>query len=89
MPRLARVKIDSGGAYYHICSRTAGLKGVYPPDNKLCRRKIIDLIEHFSKVYCCKVVGFCIMGNHYHLVFWFDERQTMTQEALFKRAALI
>ena len=89
MPRLARVKIETGGAYYHVCSRTAGLKGEYPLDSKLCRRKLLDLIEHFSKVYCCKIVGFSVMGNHYHLVIWIDERQKMSKEMLWKRASLL
>jgi putative transposase len=89
MPRLARVKIESGGAYYHLYSRTAGLKGEFPLDNKLCRRKMIDLIEHLSRVYCCKIIGFSMLGNHYHLLLWLDEHQKMAREELWKRAALL
>ena len=89
MPRLARVKIEQGGAYYHLYSRTAGLKGELPLDSKLCRRKMIDLIELFSQVYCCKILGFSIMGNHYHLVLWFEEQQAMSKEDLWKRARVL
>ena len=89
MPRLARVKTESGGAYYHVYSRTAGLKGEYPLDSKLCRRKMIDLIEHFSRVYCCSVAGFSVMGNHYHLILWFDEKREMNKDALWKRASFL
>ena len=46
MPRLARVKMETGGAYYHVYSRTAGLKGEFPLDSKLCRQKMIDLVEY-------------------------------------------
>ena len=89
MPRLARIKIEDGGAYYHLCSRTAGLKGEYPLQNKLCRRALIDLFERFSSVYCCKILGFCVMGNHYHLIVHFDERREMTKKELWKRASLL
>jgi putative transposase len=89
MPRLARIKTEEGGAYYHLYCRTAGLKGEFPLDSPLCRRKMLDLIEHLSRVYCCSVLGFCLMGNHYHLVLWFDKRRKMSREALFERARLL
>jgi putative transposase len=89
MPRLARIKIEEGGAYYHLCARTGGHKGEYPLDSKLCRRTLIDLIERFSRVYCCTIFGFCVMGNHYHLIIWFDERRTLSKKGLWKRAALL
>jgi REP element-mobilizing transposase RayT len=89
MPRLARIKIDGGGAFYHLYCRTAGPKGEYPLDSPLVRRKIISLFEHYSRVYCCRILGFCIMGNHYHLVVWFDERRKMSRDELFERARLL
>ena len=48
MARIARVKVEGGGAFYHVCARIAGHKGEYPLDSKLCRRTIIDFIfdEH-------------------------------------------
>jgi hypothetical protein len=42
MPRLARVKMKKGGAFYHVYCRTAGIKGEFLLDNKLCRRKLVD-----------------------------------------------
>jgi hypothetical protein len=47
------------------CARTAGVKGEYPLDSKLYRRKMLEVIGLFSRVYCCRVAGFCVMGNHY------------------------
>ena len=29
------------------------------------------------------------MGNHYHLLLWFDERREMNRDELFKRAQLL
>ena len=85
MARLARVKAEDGGAYYHLCGRTAGPIGDYPLDDKRCRRKIIDFIRLFAKVYCCEVMGFCIMGNHYHLVVHMEVPRAMTRKELRAR----
>ena len=51
MARLARVKAEECGAYYHLSGRVAGLKGEYPLDDKHYRRKIIGFIRFFSKVF--------------------------------------
>jgi len=59
MARLARIKLEQGGAFYYIYARTAGLKGEYPLQNVLYRRTLLDFIEKFSRVYCCSVLGFC------------------------------
>ncbi len=89
MARLARVKIDEGGAYYHLCGRVAGVKGEYPLADKRCRRKIIDFIKSFSKVYCLEVLGFCILGNHYHLVVYMEPSRDMSRKELRARAELL
>jgi len=44
MARIPRVKIEGGGAYYHLCARTAGIKGEFPLDNQRSRRKIIEFV---------------------------------------------
>ena len=89
MARLARVKAEEAGAYYHLCGRTAGLIGHYPLDSKRCRRQIVDFIRFFSNVYCCQVLGFCVMGNHYHLVVFMEEPREMSREDLHARAKLL
>ena len=89
MARIARVKIDEGGAYYHLCGRVAGVKGEYPLADKRCRRKIIDDIRFFAKVYCLEILGFCIMGNHYHLVVYMAPSREMPRKALRARAELL
>jgi REP element-mobilizing transposase RayT len=89
MARLARVKAEDCGAFYHLCGRVAGVIGEYPLDDKRCRRKIVDFIRLFAKVYCCQVMGFCIMGNHYHLVVHIDAPRSMTRKELRERASLL
>lgn len=89
MARLSRVKVAEGGVYYHLCARVAGPKDSFPLDNSVCRRRIVETIELFSNVYCCSVLGFAVMGNHYHLLIWMNERRSMTREELKERAGLL
>jgi putative transposase len=89
MARLARIKAESGGAYYHLCGRVAGMRGEYPFDDKRCRRKIIGFIRFFAKVYCIDVLGFCIMGNHYHMVVYIKPPQKMSRKELRVRATYL
>jgi REP element-mobilizing transposase RayT len=89
MARLARVKAEACGAYYHLCGRVAGVKGEYPLDDKRCRRQIINFIRFFSKIYSLEVLGFCIMGNHYHLVVYMETPREMSREELRARATLL
>ena len=89
MARLSRVKALGGGVYYHLCARVAGPKDSYPLDNAMCRRRIIEMIQLFSRVYCCSVVGFAVMGNHYHLLIWMEAKRWMTREELRVRARIL
>ena len=85
MPRLARVKSEVGG-WYHLCCRVGGPKDEYPLNNTACRRRLIDVFEHFSRVFCCDVGAFSIMGNHIHLLVRMDFPQEMSREELWGRA---
>lgn len=50
---------------YHVMSRTA-LDGFVLGDVE--NEYLLKLIKHLSSVYLVKVLGFCIMGNHFHLL---------------------
>ena len=32
------------------------------------KNHLLQLIQHYSSVYFTEILGFCIMGNHFHLV---------------------
>ncbi|MDJ0762841.1 MAG: hypothetical protein QNJ97_07605 [Myxococcota bacterium] len=89
MARLARVKFEDGGGYYHLCARVAGPTDAYPLDNAMCRRRIIETIQLFSGVYYCSVLGFAVMGNHYHLLIWMAPKRPMSREELRARASIL
>ncbi len=65
MARIRRLINEWEPTIYHVMSRTA-LDG-YPLDD-IEKDTLVDLIKSFSKLYLVDVLGFCIMGNHFHLM---------------------
>ena len=65
MARYARLTNTSDKTCYHIMSRTA-LSGF--PFEDLEKDEFVRIVKRFSSVYFVEVFGFCIMGNHIHLV---------------------
>jgi len=65
MPRIGRLKIKGEEAVYHVMSRTA-LDGFVLGDVE--KDFLLKLIKRLSRIYFAKVLGFCIMGNHFHLL---------------------
>ncbi len=65
MPRIARMIIKDGPAVYHIISRTA-LDGLVIGDVE--NEFLAALIRRLSSVYFAEVLGFCLMGTHFHLL---------------------
>jgi REP element-mobilizing transposase RayT len=52
-------------AVYHVMSRTA-LDGF--PLKDVEKDFMLDLIKRFSALYFTEILGFCLMGNHFHLL---------------------
>jgi putative transposase len=65
MPRTSRMIIQNETAVYHIMSRTA-LDGF--PLDAVEKDFLLDLIKRFSALYFTEILGFCLMGNHFHLL---------------------
>jgi putative transposase len=89
MPRMRRLKILDGEGWYHVYSRAACEKGVYPLDKELCRQKFIQFLKYYSRAYFCDIGAFCIMGNHYHIVLKFEISRKISKEELWERALLL
>ena len=89
MPRVARLKVESGSAWYHVCARVAGHKDDRPLEDMACQRTLVALLRHFAKAYFCEVAAFCVMGNHYHLVLRLDEPREVDREELEARAKVL
>ena len=65
MARIRRLVDGSRPTIYHVMSRTA-LDG-YPLED-VEKDKLIELISTYSMLYLVDIIGFCIMGNHFHLM---------------------
>ena len=89
MARVARIKYSDRDSWYHLHSRVAGHRGDYPLLTGMARRRLIDTIEHFSRVYFCEVGAFSVMGNHYHLVVRFEAEREVSREELRARARIM
>lgn len=87
MARRARIKaMESGDVFYHLYSRVAGEQGYYPLASKESKRKLVGLLKHYQSIYQMNVAGFCIMGNHYHLVVEFEDYRELSRDELYKIA---
>ncbi len=64
MPRIARMVIRNEPAVYHVMSRTA-LSGFVLGDIE--KDYLLKLLQQLSQVYFVEVLGYCVMGNHFHL----------------------
>ena len=74
MPRLRRILITDQPAVYHVISRSAlpGLP-ISDPDKGF----FFNILKFLTSVYCLDLIGFCIMGDHFHLLV-----QTYPQEKM-------
>ena len=65
MPRISRMIISEEQAVYHVMSRTALPE--FPMKSVECDF-LLGLIKRFSGLYFTEILGFCLMGNHFHLL---------------------
>ena len=89
MTRLARMKVEGVDGWYHLHARIAGHQGEYPLARAAPRRRLIETIQHFSRIYFCEVAAFSIPGNHYHLITKFEAERPVSREELRARTLLM
>jgi len=65
MPRTQRMIIDDQSTVYHVMSRTA-LDGF--PLGDIEKDFMLDLIRRYATLYLVEILGFCLMGNHFHIL---------------------
>jgi REP element-mobilizing transposase RayT len=86
MARLPRLKVEDNIGWYHLCARVAGWLDWFPFEDPLARQQLLRIIRKYLSVYFCQAAGFCLMGNHYHLVVRFAEFRHLSSEQLYTRA---
>ncbi len=65
MARISRLMLKSEEGIYHVMSRTA-LDGFVLGDVE--KDYLFGLIKRFSGIFFSEIFGYCIMGNHFHLL---------------------
>lgn len=86
MARIRRMMITGEPAVYHVMSRTA-LDGF--PFGDVEKDFFVGLVKRLSGLYFTEVLGFCCMGNHFHLLVRmlpetdFSDRQIMQRYERF------
>jgi REP element-mobilizing transposase RayT len=82
MPRTQRLIIKDETAVYHVMSRTA-LDGF--PLGDIEKDFMLDLIRRYSELYFVEILGFCLMGNHFHMLVEMLPEYKFTDEDIKKR----
>ena len=82
MPRTQRLIINDETAVYHVMSRTA-LDGF--PLGDVEKDFMLDLIRRYSMLYFVEILGFCLMGNHFHILVRMFPEHKYTDEDIQKR----
>ena len=82
MPRTQRMIIDDQSTVYHVMSRTA-LEGF--PLGDIEKDFMLDLIRRYAALYLVEILGFCLMGNHFHILVRVFPEYKSTDEDILKR----
>ncbi len=83
--RRARVKLD-GEAYYHVMSRCALQEHLLTGEVKGMFLTMLRRAEKFSGV---KVLDYCVMDNHFHLLVKVPKRREVPDEELDERIQIL
>lgn len=84
MARIPRLINSSEPTIYHLMSRTA-LDGF--PLGDVEKEYLLHLMKKFSGLFFVDVLGFCIMGNHFHLVVKMNPEENLDDSELKRRLA--
>ena len=82
MPRIARFIRSDQATVYHVISRTA-LPGL--PIKDTDKDYLLGLIKRLSRLYFVDVLGFAIMGNHFHLVARMHPEDEISNSDIIKK----
>ena len=82
MPRIPRMLITDQPAVYHVISRTA-LQGL--PITDTDKEVFLKLLKFLASVYFVDILGFCIMGNHFHLLVQTHPEEEMSDQEVMRR----
>jgi len=83
MARIARLKVMGEPAVYHVISRTT-LEGFVLGDVE--KDHLLGVIKRLSGFYFAEVLGFCIMGNHFHFLVRMHPESSYSEKEVRERS---
>ena len=75
MPR--RLRIASGGIAYHVLNRAAGRQDLFPKEGDYAA--FIQVLEQTHKRLPIRILSYCLMSTHWHLVLWPEEDNELSE----------
>ncbi|MCE9530725.1 MAG: transposase [Planctomycetes bacterium] len=75
MPRIARASV--GGICYHVINRGNGRQRVFHKDEDY--EAFLKAMAHGCVEIPMRVLGYCLMPNHFHLVVWPEHDGDLSQ----------
>ena len=75
MPRKARNQLV--GNYFHIMIQ--GIKKEYIFDKDIYKKKYIQILSKHSQKENVKIIAYCVMSNHVHLLMYIENIQDMSK----------
>jgi REP element-mobilizing transposase RayT len=82
MARIPRLLISGDATAYHVMSRTALPEF---PMGAVENDYLLGLIKRLSGIYFTETLGFCLMGNHFHLLVRMHPEEKYSDEDIQKR----
>lgn len=79
MPSRNTVKQFDTPAFYHVYNRGAGGQSIFKDTGdktkflSLLERHLVESDEDTYKIFDVEVIAYCLMGNHFHLLFYLPE----------------
>src|SRR5436190_20483948 len=66
MPRTARASV--GGTCYHVLNRGNARQLIFQKNGDY--KAFIDLLHRACERVAMRMLGYCVMPNHFHLLLW-------------------
>ena len=87
MARVPRKCVVSPkGGFFHVVNRIADYIGEYPLQRPEVSREFIRRLKYALARSCIHCSEFCVMGNHFHLVFFVEEFRVLSRRKLERLA---
>ena len=80
------IKEGEGTRHYHVMSRIVNREFIFGEEEKEYFRKTMRDLELFSGV---RVLTYCVMSNHFHLLLQVPEPESIDDEELYRRMRAI